>query len=149
MDFLPIVSTTSIDDGLALLLGMYAVFELNFNKNSRAIRLLYAVVFGDKRFLTNTIRNIMHEKNIDVYHEQNQKTSNNRNLISNNAMIFNNRSLSSSQDKLDSSPISTVEEAILSSSQDKLDSPPISTVEKVSYLNDNNLNDNTTVISDK
>ncbi|CAF1462705.1 unnamed protein product, partial [Didymodactylos carnosus] len=46
VDYLPIVSTTSLDDVLALLLGMYA--ELNFSKSSRVIRLLYTVVFCDK-----------------------------------------------------------------------------------------------------
>ncbi|CAF4327572.1 unnamed protein product, partial [Adineta steineri] len=39
VDFNPIVSSTSPDDGLALILAMYAVLELNFNKNSRTIRL--------------------------------------------------------------------------------------------------------------
>ncbi|CAF1468905.1 unnamed protein product, partial [Adineta steineri] len=56
VDFNPIVSSTSPDDGLALLLAMYAVFKLNFNKNNRTIRLLYAIVFGDKRFISNSIR---------------------------------------------------------------------------------------------
>ncbi|CAF3353519.1 unnamed protein product [Rotaria socialis] len=32
LDFLPIVSTTSPDDGLALLLAIYLIFELNFPK---------------------------------------------------------------------------------------------------------------------
>ncbi|CAF1542079.1 unnamed protein product, partial [Adineta steineri] len=58
VDFNPIVSSTSPDDGLALILAMYAAFELNFNKNSRTIRLLYAIVFGDKRFISNSIRNL-------------------------------------------------------------------------------------------
>ena len=62
VDFTPIVSSTSPDDGLELLLSMYAVFELNFNKNSRTIRLLYGIVFNDKRFLSNTIRSLLHEK---------------------------------------------------------------------------------------
>ncbi|CAF1502699.1 unnamed protein product [Adineta ricciae] len=76
VDFIPIVSSTSPDDGLALLLAMYAVFELNFNKNSRTIRLLYATVFGDKRFLSNSIRNLIKEKQIDICFEQNRKISN-------------------------------------------------------------------------
>ncbi|CAF1470327.1 unnamed protein product [Adineta ricciae] len=55
---------------------MYAVFELNFNKNSRTIRLLYATVFDDKRFLSNSIRNLIKEKQIDICFEQNRKISN-------------------------------------------------------------------------
>ena len=76
VDFTPIVSSTSPDDGLELLLAMYAVFELNFNKNSRTIRLLYGIVFNDKRFLSNTIRSLLHEKQIYISLEQNRKKSN-------------------------------------------------------------------------
>ncbi|CAF4239618.1 unnamed protein product, partial [Adineta steineri] len=85
VDFNPIVSSTSPDDGLALLLAMYAVFELNFNKNNRTIRLLYAIVFGDKRFISNSIRNLVKEKNIDISFEQNRKLSNITNTITDNS----------------------------------------------------------------
>ena len=67
VDFVPIVSTTSFDDALALLIAMYAIFELNFNKNSRTVRLICAIAFGYKRFLHNTIRNFIQEKGIDIY----------------------------------------------------------------------------------
>jgi len=50
VDFVSVTSATSPDIGLTLLLAMYVIFELNFHKNSRAVRLLYAVAFGDKRF---------------------------------------------------------------------------------------------------
>lgn len=75
VDFIPIVSTSSPDDGLALLLAMYSIFELNFNKNSRTIRLLYCIAFSDKRFLTNTIRRFMKDKCIDINDEQNRTTT--------------------------------------------------------------------------
>ncbi|CAF1502715.1 unnamed protein product [Adineta ricciae] len=81
VDFVPIVSSTSPDDSLALLLAMYAVFELNFNKNSRTIRLLYAIVFGDKRFISNSIRNLVKEKQIHISFEQNRTISNLTNSV--------------------------------------------------------------------
>ncbi|CAM4942781.1 unnamed protein product [Rotaria socialis] len=84
VDFIPIVSTTSPDDALALLLAMYAIFELNFHKNSRSIRLLYAIVFADKRFLSNTIRDVIQEKQIDIYSELNRQQLTEINSITNN-----------------------------------------------------------------
>ncbi|CAF1437402.1 unnamed protein product [Adineta ricciae] len=45
-------------------------------KNCREIRLLYAVVIGDKRFLSGSIRNLVKEKQIDVCFEQNRKIAN-------------------------------------------------------------------------
>ena len=64
VDFLPIVATTSLDDALALLIAMYTIFELNFPKNSRTIRLFYSVLHCDRRFLSNTIRLFIKEKQI-------------------------------------------------------------------------------------
>ncbi|CAF3542494.1 unnamed protein product [Rotaria socialis] len=84
VDFIPIVSTTSPDDALALLLAMYAIFELNFHKNSRSIRLLYAIVFADKRFLSNAIRDVIQEKQIDIYSELNRQQLTEINSITNN-----------------------------------------------------------------
>jgi hypothetical protein len=110
LDFLPIVSTTSPDDGLALLLALYTIFELNFNKHARAIRLLYAVVFGDKRFISNVIRNVIQEKGIDIYSEQNRKILNNTDLISNNLTTVNHDFQSSSSDKHNSTCRSTIED---------------------------------------
>ncbi|CAM4833408.1 unnamed protein product [Rotaria magnacalcarata] len=83
VDFIPIVSTTSPDDALALLLAMYAIFELNFHKNSRSIRLLYAIVFADNRFLPNTIRDVIQEKQIDIYSELNRQQLTEINSITN------------------------------------------------------------------
>ena len=69
VDFTLIVSTTSSDDALGLLIAMYNVFELNFYKHSRAIRFLYSVFHRDKRFLSNAMRSLVKEKNIDVFTE--------------------------------------------------------------------------------
>lgn len=69
VDFLPITTTTSDDDALALLLAMYTIFELSFPKNNRTIRLLYCILHGGKRFLTNTIRLFVKEKQIAMLDE--------------------------------------------------------------------------------
>ncbi|CAF1503507.1 unnamed protein product [Adineta ricciae] len=74
VDFVPILSTNSPDDALALLISMYTIFELSFDKKSRAIRLLYSVLHGDKRFLSNSIRNLIREKEIDIYWNENKKS---------------------------------------------------------------------------
>ena len=97
MDFLPIVSTTSPDDALALLLAIYVVFELNFPKNGRAIRFLYSIVFNDKRFLSNKMRCLIKEKNIEINVEKLGKTSDNTNLIFNNRTTVENDSQLSAQ----------------------------------------------------
>ena len=75
VDFIPVVSTQSPDDALALLIGMYTIFELSFDKKSRAIRLLYSILHGEKRFLSNSVRQFIKEKNIDIYNEEKQKGS--------------------------------------------------------------------------
>jgi activator of HSP90 ATPase len=129
VDFVSIVSTTSPDDALALLLAMYAIFELNFHKNSRTVRLLYGIAFSDKRFLSNTIRNFIQEKGIDIYMEQNRKTSNDTNGISNNSATVNLNSQTSSQDKLNSHCPSSIED--------------------VNSLNDENSASNLTIISNE
>ena len=101
-----IVSSTSPDDSLALLLAMYAIFELNFPKNSRTIRLLYAIVFSDKRFLSTSIRNFMQEKQIDISLEQNRNKSNSASLTTDNPTTTTTKHVdpqSISQDKHTSS----------------------------------------------
>lgn len=96
-DFVSIVSTTSPDDGLALVLAMYVVFELNFPKNGRAVRFLYSILFGDTRYLSNKMRSLIKEKNIDINTEQNRKAGENTSLISNGLSTVNNDIQSSSQ----------------------------------------------------
>ncbi|CAF1519519.1 unnamed protein product [Rotaria sp. Silwood1] len=125
-DFLSIVSTTSPDDGLALILAMYVVFELNFPKNGRAIRFLYAIMFGDTRYLSNKMRTLIKEKNIEIYTEQNRKISESTNLISNSHSAISNDTHSSSQ------------------ASSNLSSTPL---EDVYPLHTNNLNINTTITS--
>ncbi|CAF1297966.1 unnamed protein product, partial [Rotaria sordida] len=95
-DFLSIVSTTSPDDGLALVLAMYVVFELNFPKNGRAIRFLYAMMFGNTRYLSNEMRSLIKEKNIEIYTERNREICESTNLISNNHSAVTHDTQSSS-----------------------------------------------------
>ena len=76
VDFLPITATTSPDDALALLISMYTIFELNFPKNNRTMRLLYSILHADKRFLPNTIRAFIREKQIDFFDGYGQSNSN-------------------------------------------------------------------------
>ncbi|CAF1447885.1 unnamed protein product [Adineta steineri] len=83
VDFVQVVSTSSPDDALALLIAMYTIFELAFNKNSRSIRLLYSILYADPRFLPNTIRIFLKEKNIDVYDEENKKLTSSSTTLSN------------------------------------------------------------------
>ena len=69
------------------------------------MRLIYAIAFGDKRFLPNTICSFIQEKGI--YMTQ-KKTSNNTKLISYNSTTININSQSSLQE-LDSSYSSSIE----------------------------------------
>jgi hypothetical protein len=97
VDFVQIVSTTSPDDALALLIAMYTIFELSFNKNSRTIRLLYSICHSEKRFLSNSIRIFIKDKNIDIFAEETQKESAPFNSISNNSAAVTLKGQSQSQ----------------------------------------------------
>ncbi|CAF1443894.1 unnamed protein product, partial [Rotaria sordida] len=123
-DFLSIISTTSPDDGLALVLAMYVVFELNFLKNGRAILFLYAIMFGDTRYLSNKMRSLIKEKNIEIYTEQNRKICESTNLVSNSHSAVTNDTQSSSQ-----------------ASSNLLSTP----LDDVYLLHNNNLNINNTI----
>ncbi|CAF4276407.1 unnamed protein product [Rotaria sp. Silwood2] len=73
VDFILIILTTLPDDVLGLLIGMYSVFELNFNRHSCAIRFIYAILHNDKRFLSNTMHILIKEKDIDIINETNRQ----------------------------------------------------------------------------
>ncbi|CAF4182585.1 unnamed protein product, partial [Rotaria sordida] len=70
VDFNSILSINSPDDAIALLIAMYTIFELTFDKKSRTIRLLYAALHAETRYLTNSVRILIKEKNIDIYVEE-------------------------------------------------------------------------------
>lgn len=71
MDYNRITTTHSPDDALALALSMFSIFELSFEKNGRVLRFLYAILFGEKRYLSNITRNLVREKSINIYEEMN------------------------------------------------------------------------------
>ena len=102
------------------------MFVLNFPKNGRAIRFLYAIVFGDARFLSNRIRCLIKEKNIEIHAEKNRKTLNHINLVSNSPLTVIRDSQSSPQSNVNLSSRS---------------------IENVDPLNNNNLNVNTAIAS--
>ena len=76
---------------------MYTIFELTFDKKSRAIRFLYSVLYGDKQFLSNSIRILIKEKNIDIHQQRHQLTSSSPNSSSNYSTTFSVESQTQSQ----------------------------------------------------
>ncbi|CAF3813633.1 unnamed protein product [Rotaria sp. Silwood1] len=67
VDFNPILSTNSPDNAVALLIAIYTIFELSFDKKSRTIRFLYSII---------------HEKKIDIQWEHHQISSSSSNFPS-------------------------------------------------------------------
>ncbi|CAF1286535.1 unnamed protein product [Rotaria sordida] len=96
VDFHPILSTSSPDDALGLLISMYSIFELSFDKKSRTIRFLYCVLHGEKQFLSNSIRVLIKEKTIDIHRERLQLPSISSSSVSNNTTTL----ISESQNQL-------------------------------------------------
>ena len=107
VDFNPIISTNSPDDALALLIAMYTIFELSFDKKSRTIRFLYCVLHGDKQFLSNSIRMLIKEKNIDIHRERPQLPSTSSSRFSNTPATRTVESQGESQTENTSSDYST------------------------------------------
>ena len=100
VDFILIVSTTSPDDALGLLIAMYNIFELNFSKNSRAIRFLYSILHNGKRFLSNAMRLLIKENNIEIMNETDRLQAASSNSLFNNSTIQSNNSQTSTQYKI-------------------------------------------------
>lgn len=90
VDFVLIVSTRSPDDALGLLIAMYNIFELSFSKHSRAIRFLYSIIHKDKRFLSNAMRLLLKENNIELMNETNQPQTVSSSSICSNSIVHNN-----------------------------------------------------------
>ncbi len=124
---------------LALLIAMYNNFKLNFNENSRTIRLIYLILHDHKRFLSNSIRILIKEKYITFYSEEDQKQSTSSNSISNGPIpdiqsqplfrseIVENRVSSSDQD--DSNNATETQECSSANSVDSNLNNPIITSE--------------------
>jgi hypothetical protein len=107
VDFIKILSTSSPDDALALLIGMYTIFELSFGKKSRTIRFLYSVLHGDKQFLSNSIRIFIKEKNIDIHRERPPVSSISSDSFSNSSTTLTTESQAQSQIEINPSDCST------------------------------------------
>jgi len=105
VDFLPITATASSDDALALLISMYTIFELNFPKNNRVVRLLYSLLHRDKRFLTNTIRLFMKEKKIEMTDQPRENHSITSNSVENKKSQSNTAVYQSSADNIPDSVV--------------------------------------------
>jgi hypothetical protein len=129
VDFNLILFTTSPDDALSLLIAMYTIFELSFNKKGRAIRFLYSVLHGDKSFLSNSIRMFMKEKKIDIISEQEQRMA----MIS--SELLSNPSMKPNIDSQSESPMEmTSQRALLNDNDSSITSqtpPPIASVDDV------------------
>ena len=69
---------------------MFSIFELSFEKNGRALRFLYAILFGEKRYLSNIARNLVREKSINIYEEKNLASAS-RSVISSESKPINIR----------------------------------------------------------
>ncbi|CAF1374408.1 unnamed protein product, partial [Adineta steineri] len=82
VDFEPILTTSSPDDALDLLIAMYSIFELSFDKKSRTTRFLYCVYT---------------EKNIDIHRERLQLPSISSYSVSNNTTTLTGDYQSQSQ----------------------------------------------------
>lgn len=127
VDFYPILSTSSPDDAIALLIAMYTIFELSFDKKSRTTRLLYSVLYGDKQFLSNSIRILIKEKNIDIHREPFQLPSTSSNSVSNSSTTLIVESQAQSQ----------IENNSLNGSEPEHDSPTIHQTTKPTSSNNN------------
>ncbi len=85
MDFISIVSTSSPDDAVALLVAMYTIFELSFDKKSRTIRLLYAVLHAETRYITNSVRILVKQKEINLHVEEQYQEQHQQQTVSNSS----------------------------------------------------------------
>jgi hypothetical protein len=109
VDFNQILSTSSSDDAVALLIAMCTIFELSFDKKSRTIRFLYSVLHGDKQFFSNSIRVLIKEKNIDIHRERPKISSISSNSLSNSSTTLITESQAQSQIEINLLDHSTTE----------------------------------------
>lgn len=82
---------------------MYTIFDLAFDKKSRTTRLLYSILHAETRCLTNSVRILIKEKNIDIYAEQQHQHQMTQNYPSNNSKTLTDESQQQSQSQINSS----------------------------------------------
>ncbi|CAF1262294.1 unnamed protein product [Adineta ricciae] len=147
VDFLPIVSTNSPDDALALLVSMYTIFELSFDKKSRTIRLLYSVLHGDKQFLSNSVRLLIKEKSINIHRERPQLPSTSPDSFRNNPTTINTTPVSRTQMDTNVSDNLTAEHASVTSRTKEQTTLPKDSRSSADMESDANNNDENDVFS--
>lgn len=76
---------------------MYTIFDLAFDKKSRTSRLLYSILHAETRCLTNSVRFLIKEKNIDIFAEQQYQHQIIQNFSSNISTTLTNKSLQQHQ----------------------------------------------------
>lgn len=137
VDFCRITSTTSPDDALALLVAMYTIFELTFDRKSRSTRLIYAVLYGDKTYLPNSLRMYIREKNIEISIEKLQSSATNRSSLINTGIASITDSQQQTNADINSFDDQTPEHSSQTNTQttnsrittDNSERPPVSPVE--------------------
>ncbi len=116
-------------DALALLITMYTIFQLNFNENSRTLRLIYSFLDNDRRFLSKSVHIIIKEKYMTFYSKEDSKQSTSSNSISDGPISdIQSRPLSRSEiirnriSLFDEDDLSNTTEAQKCSSENSVDS---------------------------
>ncbi|CAF1243966.1 unnamed protein product [Adineta steineri] len=59
LDYELIVRTTSAQEAVSILIGLYNIFEVKFTRHSRGVHLLYAIMFQDQNEFTKSLRNLL------------------------------------------------------------------------------------------
>jgi hypothetical protein len=86
LDWTLICSSYSIEQSLAVLVGLYCLMNLKFHAYRAAVRFLYAYFFNDKQQQSNSIRRFCREYNIELQDKpssslnQLEETTNNNTL---------------------------------------------------------------------
>jgi hypothetical protein len=59
LDYEVIVQTTSAEEAISILLCLYNLFEIKFQRHSRGVHLLYGIMFEDQNDLTKSLRKVL------------------------------------------------------------------------------------------
>ncbi|CAF0911219.1 unnamed protein product [Didymodactylos carnosus] len=60
-----VVTTTTLQEAVALLVATYNSFQLKPDPRSRTVRLLYTVLLNERKYISNNIRAILNELNYE------------------------------------------------------------------------------------
>lgn len=90
---------------------MYTIFDLAFDKKSRTSRFIYSILHAETRYLTNSMRVFIKDKNIDIYAEQQFQNQSIQNALSDNSKTIRTESQQQSQAKTSLQDDSSVEQS--------------------------------------